>query len=137
MQGIPARLTMTARNLQQRCAEICSFSEAPYSVSGWRWDDQICKLVAARGPIQLLRRFNSGSRRQRRVSEEGSSSLKKINLRCGGEDAPPILVGYGGLHSALVHFFILHEPMDVQLHCVIEIWFSRRGEHLFFPDSVS
>ncbi len=68
-------------------------------------DNQICKLVAARGPIQLLRRFNSGSRRQRRVSEEGSSSLKKINLRCGGEDAPPILVGYGGLHSALVRFF--------------------------------
>ncbi len=54
-----ARLTMTAWHLQQ--------------------------LSAARGPIRLLRRFNGESRRQRRVSEEEYSSLKRSNLRCGGE----------------------------------------------------
>ncbi len=60
-------------------------------------DDRIFKLAAARGPIRLLRRFNGGSRLQWRVSEEGSSLLKRRNLRCGGKAAaytarhPPIL----------------------------------------------
>ncbi len=34
--------------------------------------------------VRLLRRFNGGSRRQRRVSGEGSSSLKRKNLSCVG-----------------------------------------------------
>ncbi len=33
---------------------------------------------------------------------------------------------------ALVHLFVLHEPMDVQLHCVIKKVFSWRGCFFFF-----
>ncbi len=50
-------------------------------------DDRICEQVAARGPFRLLRRFNGGSQHQRRVSEEGSSSLKRRNLSCGSRIA--------------------------------------------------
>ncbi len=81
VQGIPARLTMMARHLQQRCADICS--SRSYRIAAG--DGRICKLVAARGPIQLLRRFNGRSRCQRRVSKEGSLSLKRRNCRCGGK----------------------------------------------------
>ncbi len=62
-----------------------------------------CKLSAARGPIRLLRRFNGESRHQRRVSEEGSSLLKRRNLRCGGDAATHIARGpahFGGLWRA-------------------------------------
>ncbi len=62
------------------------------------------------------------------------SCFLRRNLRCGEVAAYiarrpplPILAGYDGLHShrlacrhrAIVHFFVLHEPMDVQIHCVI------------------
>ncbi len=50
-------------------------------------DDRISKLATARGPIRLLRHFNGESWRQRRISEEGSPSLKRRNLRCGSEVA--------------------------------------------------
>ncbi len=75
-----------AQPLQQRCAEIRSFSEALLDRRRMAAGDATsCKLVATRGPIQLLRRFNGGSRHQRRVSEEGSLSLKRRNLRCVSE----------------------------------------------------
>ncbi len=92
VQGMPARLTMTARHLQQCCAEIW--------ISYWiaAGDDRICKMVAARGPIQLLRCFNVRSRHQRRVNEEGSSSLKRRKLICGGDARHPSY--FGGLWRA-------------------------------------
>ncbi len=43
--------------------------------------DRIYKLIASRGPIQLLRRFNGKSRHQWRVSEGGSSTLKRREMR--------------------------------------------------------
>ncbi len=58
------------------------------------------------------------------------------------QTAPPILAGYGRLHShrlehrfrePLVCFLELHKPMDVQLHCVIKKGFSWRGKKEFFP----
>ncbi len=42
----------------------------------------------------------------------------------------------GSLNAAaepLISFIILHEPMDVQFHCVIEKGFSWRGKNEFFP----
>ncbi len=42
-------------------------------------DDRVCELGAARGPIRLLRRFNGGSRRQRRrefIAEEKTNELQ-------------------------------------------------------------
>ncbi len=68
-------------------------------------DDRICKLVAARGPIQLLRRFNGGSLHQRRVSKDSLHRWREEILVAMAEqliilpDAPPILAGCNGLHS--------------------------------------
>ncbi len=119
--------------LKWRCG-ICNnaalkfavFSEALRSRLGI---NRICKLAAARGPIWLLRHFNGRSRCQQRVSEEGSSSLKRRNLRCGGKVAsyiarrPTYLAGYGGLHShrlshrrQAIGSFFSTGPMGVQLH---------------------
>ncbi len=84
VQGSPARLTMMARHLQQCHAEIYSFVRLFYIVTGWRQGiDRVCKLIASRGSIQLLRRFSGESRHQRRVNVKGSSLLKRRNLRCG------------------------------------------------------
>ncbi len=78
VQGSPARLTMAFATTAHW---NLLFSEAVLDrrrmAAGDRPDLQ---LIAARGPIQLLRRFNGESLHQRRFSEEGSSSLKRRNL---------------------------------------------------------
>ncbi len=103
LQGSPAHFTMTAQHLKQRRARICSFCEALLDSRQMAAGERpgICKLSAARGPIQLLRHSNGKSLRQRRVSEEKSSSLKRRNLRCA-KAAAYIARGpahFGGLHS--------------------------------------
>ncbi len=80
-RGIPPRVSSACRGvlhvLQWR-RSVCNNSALKFAllvrlfsiVARWRQGiDRICKLVTARGPIQLLRRFNVGSRHQRRVSE--------------------------------------------------------------------
>ncbi len=101
LQGGPARLTMTAWHLQQR-HEICSFSEA-------LWIEARCLQGITESASWLLRDPNPAawgvSTADPGLSEEGSLSLKRRNLRCGGRrrvilpDTPPILAGYGDLHS--------------------------------------
>ncbi len=84
-------------------------------------DDRVWKLVL----IQLLRRFNVRSWRQRRrvlVAEEKKSEMR-WQAAIIQPDAPPILAGYGGLHShwlarhhhGLVRFFHLTRTNHVQL----------------------
>ncbi len=68
------------------------------------------------------------------ISEESarkwSSSLKRRNLRCSEEaadyiaDAPPILAGYGGLHSigshaTALHWFVFFNPTRTNQRAVI------------------
>ncbi len=146
---ISPSMTYTQHECHQRAVESCtSYNDAVLkfallvrlirlSLDGGRGSIRICKLPAARCPIQLLRRFNGGSRHQRRVSEEGSSSLQRRNLRCGDKAAAYIARRpsyFGGLWQAAGRaigsfFLVLHEPIDVQLHCMIK--------KLFFPYSVS
>ncbi len=67
------------------------------------------------------------------------------NLRRGGEEMPLlswramagcIAIGSRTAAEPFVRFLVLHEPMDVQLHCVIKKGFSWR-EKKKFPNSVS
>ncbi len=82
--GGPARLTMTAWHLQQRW-EICSFFFALRIDTGWlQGMTESASWALQKVLVRLLRRFNGGSQRQRRVSGEGSSSLKRKNLSCVG-----------------------------------------------------
>ncbi len=107
-------------------------------------DERISKLATARGPIRLLRCFNGESWLRRRISEEGSLSLKRRNLRCGKAAAyiarRPAHFGEllaSTLTEPLIRFLVLHEPMDVQLHCVIKKRLQLKRKKLFSHTSVS
>ncbi len=96
-------------------------------------------------PIRLLEAFQRRIPDQRRISEEGSVSLKRRNLRCSGRGADYIArplpfwramagcIAIGSLATA-VHwliFLILQEPITCSYNCMIEIGFSWRGKLYF------
>ncbi len=66
-------------------------------------DDRIFKLAAARGPVRLLRLSTADPGVGEESARKWSSSLKRRNLRCGGETAAYIArrpVHFGRLWQA-------------------------------------
>ncbi len=133
------RLTMTAWHFQQRHARICSFCEALLDgrrmVAGDRqrsasWALQEVQSGCWGVPTNLGISEESARKGLRRWWEEVWDAAGYIVRRP---------VHFGGLWRATPppsHWFVfiaLHEPMDVQFHCVIEKGFSWSRKKRVFP----
>ncbi len=91
---------------------------------------------------KLQRRISASEQSQRRrvfVAEEKKSEMRRWSGRLYSQTpllfwramAGCIAIGSRSAAEPLVRFLVLHEPMDVQLHCVIKKVFSWRGKKEF------
>ncbi len=133
---------------KQRRAEICSFSEALRSTSdGGRGSTKsaIWLLQELQSAAEAFKRQISASAKSQRgrvfVAEEKKSEMWWRSGHLYGQTPPPIwramegciAIGLRAAAEPLVCVLVLHEPMDVQLHCVIKKGFHWRGKNSFSP----
>ncbi len=112
----------------------CSTSEiSKGSIKSLRYGTStafLAVLLAARTPQSLPSKKSEMRWRSGRLLSQMPCLFWRAMADC-------IAIGSCAAAEPLVSFLVLHEPMDVQLHCMIKKGFSWRGKNTFFSHTTS